>query len=258
VTEIIYGRHAVLEALTSGEAILELHVSDRAKPEGTLRTILSRARELRVPIKFEPVQGLDRAVGTQAGPARHQGVVAVVSGYAYADVSDIVAAALRAGEELLVLVLDAIQDVHNAGALLRTAEAAGAHGVVLADTGGTAITPSVRKASAGAVAHMRVARTDVVDALDHLRARGVRVIGLDSESGPGLFDADLSGPLALVVGSEGHGLRPAVARRCDDFVHLPMHGRIASLNAAVAGSIALYEAVRRRSVSTTHDAERTG
>jgi 23S rRNA (guanosine2251-2'-O)-methyltransferase len=178
--------------------------------------------------------------------ARHQGVVAYLGGYRYRDLAEILARAIRLGEPPFVLVLDALQDVHNLGALLRSAEAAAVHGVVLSDRHGAGVTAAVRKASSGAVAHLAVARIDLSVALDDLRAHGVRLVGLTADGDPTYDQADLSGPLALVVGGEERGLSPAVSRRCHVLVRLPMHGRVASLNAGVAGSIALYEALRQR------------
>ncbi len=247
MSDLIYGRHPVLEALQGGQTLDEVFLVEGLRPDGAVAEILRLARERRLPLKHLPRPALDRLVGrAEGGVANHQGVAARAADFGYTDLASILARAIRAGEPPLILVLDAIQDVHNLGSLIRSAEAVGAHGVLIAERGAAGVTPAVRKASAGAVAHLPVARTDLVGALDQLRQRGLRVLGLAGEAPTLLTEADLSGPLALVVGSEGQGLSKAVARRCDALLRLPMRGRVGSLNAAVAGSVALYEALRQR------------
>jgi 23S rRNA (guanosine2251-2'-O)-methyltransferase len=243
VTEVVYGRNAVLEALRAGEALQELLVAEGSDARGRLGELLRLAREAGVPVKWAPRAALDREAG---GRGSHQGVVARIAGFAYSDLATILAAAIRAGEPALVLALDEIQDVHNLGSLVRTAEAVGAHGVLLPERGAAAVTAAVRNASAGAVAHIPVARLDLATALDELRERGAAVVGLDEDADAAPWEVDLAGPVALVVGGEHGGLRRAVAARCDALVRLPMRGRVGSLNAAVAGSVVLYEALRQR------------
>jgi 23S rRNA (guanosine2251-2'-O)-methyltransferase len=248
MADLIYGRHPVLEALQAGSNLDEvLLAQEGGERGGPLSEIARLAREAGVPVKRLPRAALDRLLPRSAGqPATHQGVAARLSGFAYADLAEVLAAAIRRGEEPLILVLDGLQDVHNLGSLIRSAEAAGAHGVLIAERGAAGVTPAVHKASAGAVAHLPVARADLPAALDTLAARGIRIVGLSESAASPLVEADLSGPLALVVGSEGKGLTKAVARRCGALVSLPMRGRVGSLNAAVAGSVVLYEVVRRR------------
>ena len=247
--DLVYGRHAVDEALRAGESIGELLLAgpERGPERGPVARIATEARRREVPIRYVPRAALDRLTGG----ARHQGVAARVAEYRYRDLDEIVARAMSAGEPLLVLALDAIQDVHNLGSLLRSAEAAGAHGVMIADREAAGITPAVRNASAGAVAHILVARLPLHEGLEALARRGVSIVGLDGEGerevlGGGGNGVDLTGPVALVVGSEGRGLSAAVSRRCDHVARLPMAGRVESLNAAVAGSILLYEVLRQR------------
>lgn len=238
---ILYGRHAVLEALRAGEALDEVIVAEGARGDIVGR-IAALARSRGIAVRHLPRPAVDRL----AGGTVHQGVAARAPGASYVDVAEIVAVAIRRGEPPFVLVLDQVQDVHNLGALIRTAEAAGAHGLVLADHFAVGVTAAVRKASGGAVAHLAVARADVPTALDALKASGLRVVGLAMDGDVDWSEADLTGPLAIVVGSEGRGMRAAVERRCDLRVRLPMRGQVASLNAAVAGSVLLYEAVRQR------------
>ncbi|MEO8084330.1 MAG: 23S rRNA (guanosine(2251)-2'-O)-methyltransferase RlmB [Ardenticatenales bacterium] len=251
--EVIYGRHPVLEALRAGEALAEVVIAEGAHGD-IVGQIARLARERNVTVRHAPRPALDRlARGTV-----HQGVAARVAASSYVDVAEILAVAIRRGEAPFVVVLDQIQDVHNLGALIRTAEAAGAHGLILADRFAVGITAAVRKASGGAVAHLAVARTDLAEALDTLKAAGLRIVGLAMDGETDWATADLTGPLALVVGSEGRGMRAAVARRCDLAVRLPMRGRVASLNAAVAGAIVVYEAVRQRGADASPDGPADG
>jgi len=196
-------------------------------------------------VKWVPRVALDRAVAG-AGSRNHQGVVALTSAFAYRDLAEILAVSVRRDEAPFILALDQIQDVQNLGSLIRTAVAVGVHGVLIPERRAAGISAAVRKASAGAVAHAAVARVDLLQALDALRGRGVQVVGLDGAADLEYPACDLAGPLALVVGGEAHGLRRVVARRCDSLVRLPMTGPLESLNAGVAGSVVLYEALRQR------------
>ena len=210
--------------------------------------LLTTARDRAITVEFRPRQ----MVADLAGDAVHQGVVALAGEYRYAELGDILAQAapVAAGEgaaALLLLLLDGITDPHNLGALVRSAEVLGAHGVVLPDRGAAPVTPAAVKTSAGATERMRIARVgNLLKTIDSLRERGVRVLGADSEGGQRLDQVDLTVPVALVVGAEGKGMREAAARRCDALFHIPQHGAVASLNASVAGAIALYEALRQR------------
>lgn len=239
--DLVWGRHPVLEALRAGERLDEVLLLE-GQEGGPLGEIAGRAAAAGVPVRRAPRWALDRAVRG----ANHQGVVARVADFVYSDLDLILARAIRADEPPFLLALDRLQDVHNVGSLLRTAEAAGMHGVLLADREAAGVTGAVRKASAGAVAHLPVARGNLARMLDALRARGVWVVGLDAEGETGWGQAELTGPLCLVVGGEGGGMRRGVAQRCDLRLRLPMRGQVASLNAAVAGSIAIFEALRQR------------
>lgn len=240
--DLIFGRNAVLEAIRAGERPREVIVSAGAGARGALGEVIGRAERAGVPVRHVPRAALDRLVGS----GRHQGVAARLDDYHYRDLDEIVAHAIRLEEPLFVLALDAVQDVHNLGGLIRSAEAAGVHGVLIPDREAAPVTAAVRKTSAGAVAHMMVARGDLASMLDRLRERGVVVIGLTEGAETAHTRSDLTRPIALVVGSEGRGLSRTIERRCDEHVGLPMRGRVGSLNAAVAGSIVVYEAVRQR------------
>jgi 23S rRNA (guanosine2251-2'-O)-methyltransferase len=209
--------------------------------------LLATARDRAITVEMRPRQ----LVADLAGAAVHQGVVAVTGEYRYAELAAILAqAAPVAGpdaEPLLLLLLDGITDPHNFGALVRSAEVLGAHGVVVPERAAAPVTPVVVKSSAGASERMKIARVgNLLRTIDSLRERGIRVLGAGADEGQRIDEVDLRVPIALVVGGEGKGMREAVARRCDAVVHIPQRGAIASLNASVAGAIALYEAARQR------------
>ena len=237
--ELIYGRNAVHECLRAGRReVFKLIVAESAQEKGALAASLDRAVEKRIPIQRAPRAQLDQV------SQGHQGVVAEASGYPYVALDDL----LRPGRLPFFLVLDCIQDPQNMGALLRTAEAAGVSGVIIAQDRAAAITPAVVNASSGAVEHLRIARvTNITRALQELQKADVWVVGLeDAPDAQDYTAVDLRGPLAIVVGSEGQGIRRLVRQTCDVLVKLPMYGAVTSLNAAVAGSIVLYETLRQR------------
>jgi len=238
--ELIYGRNAVHECLRAGRReVFKLIVAESAQEKGALAAILDLAAEKRIPIRRAPRAQLDQV------SQGHQGVVAEVSGYPYIALDDL----LQPGRLPFFLVLDCIQDPQNLGTLLRTAEAAGVSGVIIAQDRAAAITPAVVNASSGAAEYLRVARvTNITRALQALQETDVWVVGLeDAPDAQDYTAVDLRGPLAVVVGSEGQGIRRLVRQTCDVLVKLPMYGAVTSLNAAVAGSIVLYETLRQRS-----------
>jgi 23S rRNA (guanosine2251-2'-O)-methyltransferase len=244
--EALYGRRPVLEALRSNTRVYRVLVADSAKVRGALADILTIAEAQGIPVERVPRHELDQM------SLRHQGVVAEVEGYRYATVDDCLAQAAQRGEKPLLLVLDAVQDVQNLGSLLRTAEAVGAHGVILPKHRAAGVTSAVRKASAGAVEHLAVTRvTNLVRTLRLLKEQGIWVVGLDMAGSQAYDEVDWDMPVAIVVGSEGRGLSRLVRETCDFLVRLPMRGHVESLNAAVAGSIVLYAAWRGRSVTST-------
>ncbi len=241
--EIVYGRNAVLEALRGRRPIRKLWLAEGVHATGALAEVLKQAQASGLPVQRVPRQAIDRLTGT----AHHQGVAALAAAYPYSSVEEILAEAGRRGEEPLLLVLDAIQDPQNFGSLLRTAEAVGAHGVIIPKHRAAGLTPGVAKASAGAIEHLRTAQvTNLPRTLEELKQQGVWVVGLDMAGERDFDAADLAIPIALVVGSEGKGLGRLVKEKCDFTVRVPMRGRVASLNAAVAGAIVLYAAWRQR------------
>jgi 23S rRNA (guanosine2251-2'-O)-methyltransferase len=208
-----------------------------------LEKLVLHATNLRIPI----VEVEGGSLTALAGFDGHQGIALVVEPRQYASVDGILARAAERAEPPFLLVLDSLEDPHNVGSLLRSAEAAGVHGVVFPTHRQAPLSPSAVKASAGAVEHLLLAPVDdLPGALSDLHARGVRIAGSDGEAPLSARQTDLRGPLAIVVGSEGQGLGPAVRRRCDVFMRIPMKGAVGSLNAAVAGSILLFEALAQR------------
>ena len=245
---VVFGVRPVEELLRARpREVSVVYVADGYRsPE--IDRLVTVARDRAVNLEFRPRQ----MVAELAGDAVHQGVVALTGEYAYAELGAILATAAPAAtdasaEALLLLLLDGITDPHNFGALVRSAEVLGAHGVVVPDRGAAPVTPVVVKSSAGATERTKIARVgNLLKTIDSLRERGVRVLGADTDGGQRLDEVDLAGPVALVVGAEGKGMREAVARRCDALFHIPQRGAVASLNASVAGAIALYEAARQR------------
>jgi 23S rRNA (guanosine2251-2'-O)-methyltransferase len=243
--EILYGRQPVRETLRAGRRqVFKLLLARGVKTEGIVGEILDLARQAGIPVEALNRHELD-ALG---GEANHQGLAAHVSGYPYVAVDDLLRAAERAGEPPFLLLLDHIQDPQNLGSLLRTAEAAGVHGIVLPGKRAAGVTPAAVRASAGAAEHIPVALVpNLVQAMRRLKDEGVWLAGLDASRGAQHYtQADLTGPLGLVIGSEGRGLARLARETCDYLLRLPMHGRVESLNASVAGAIALYEARRQR------------
>lgn len=243
--EILYGRQPVRETLRAGRRqVFRLLLSDRAKPSGIVSQILGLAQQAGVPVETVDRRELDKL----GGEVNHQGLAAEVSGYPYTEVDTVLAEARRMGVPPFLLLLDHVQDPQNLGSLLRTAEAVAVHGVVIPGRRATGVTPAAVRASAGAAEHLRVAQvTNLVRTMESLKAEGVWLAGLEAVAGALPYTrADLSGPLGLVVGSEGQGLARLVRETCDFLIELPMRGRVESLNAAVAGAIALYEAQRQR------------
>lgn len=238
----IYGRWPVLEALRAGH-VERVYVAREARSAAVLREIQEAADSARVPIQTIPRAEMDLALHHR----NHQGVAASYLQHSYVTLDEIAARAGAAGDRGLVLALDGVQDPGNVGSLLRTADAAGVHGVVLPRHRAAGVTPAVVRASAGAAEHVAIAQeTNLTRALEWLKQAGFWIVGLDQD-GPLPYDSlDTDRPLVVVVGGEGKGLTRLVRETCDQCVHLPMHGHVASLNAAVAGAILLYEIRRRR------------
>ena len=238
--EILFRRNAVRECLRAGRRRVLRLVIARDSDLGPAQDILAEARRRNIPI----VDSDKKALNLAAHGEPHQGVLLEVGPYPYADLSEITALAAERKEQPLIVLLDLVQDPRNVGALLRTAEAMGVHGIVIQERRGCEITPTVVTTSAGAAEHLRVAQvTNLVDAMRRLKKEGVWLFGLGlSEDAEPIETVDLDRPLGLVIGNEGDGLRRLVRDNCDMLLKLPMYGLVQSLNASVAGSVALYAA----------------
>lgn len=242
----IEGRIPVLEALRAGREINKLLVAKGAK-EGSIREVLGVAREAGVIIQEVDKTRLDQL----AEGRNHQGVIAMVAAHTYAEVEDIFARAAAAGQDPLILVLDGIEDPQNLGSLIRTADSVGAHGIIIPERRAAGLTETVAKVAAGALEYVPVARVvNIARTLEELKERGVWVVGTHQDAKELYHQARLTGPLAVVIGSEGKGIGRLVSEKCDFMVRLPMLGHVTSLNAAVAGAILVYEIRRQRDFGT--------
>lgn len=242
MNETIYGRNPVYELIRAGRRrVHRLVVAEGVQEKGTLAKALALAQRARIPVQRVPRARLDHETNS------HQGLAAEADPYPYTHLDDILALAERRAEPPLVLILDVVQNPQNLGTLLRTAEAVGVHGVVLPERRGVGVTPAVVNASAGASEHVLIAVANLARSIQTLKEQGVWIAGLESSpEAKALGQVDLSGPLGLVIGNEGEGMRRLVRDSCDFLLRLPMRGQIDSLNAAVAGSIALYAAWQAR------------
>ncbi len=236
------GRNALTEALRSGRTIDKVFIA-AGETDRALQRLAAEAKEAGAVVVPVDRRKLDMMSATRA----HQGVIALAAAREYFTVDDILQEAADRGENALIILCDELTDPHNLGAIIRTAECAGAHGVIIPKRRSVGLTAVVAKASAGAVEHMKVARvTNLNAAIEELKEKDVWVFGTAAEGSIPMYEADLTGPTAIVVGSEGEGMSRLVQKNCDVTVHIPMKGKITSLNASVAASILLYEAVRQR------------
>ena len=239
---VIEGRNAVIEALRAGTAIDKIYIM-KGETDSALGHIASAAREKGIVVVDADRRKLDGMSRTHS----HQGVIALAAVREYASVDDILNAAREKGENPLIVVCDELSDPHNLGAVIRTADAAGAHGVIIPKRRSAGLTAVVAKTSAGAVSHLPVARVANLPAcLKELKQQGIWVFGTAADGDTPLYQADLKGPAAIVIGSEGTGMGRLVAETCDFKVSIPMRGKLNSLNASAAAAIVLYEAVRQR------------
>ena len=236
------GRNALTEALKSGRTIDKVFIASGDTDRG-LQRLAAQAKEAGAVIVPVDRRKLDAMSVTHA----HQGVICLAAAHDYYTIDDILAEAQSRGEEPLIVICDELTDPHNLGAILRSAECAGAHGVIIPKRRSVGLTAVVAKASAGAVEYMKVARvTNITAAIEDLKKRGVWIYGTAAEGSIPMYKADLKGAAAIVIGNEGDGMSQLVRKSCDVMVHIPMKGRISSLNASAAASILLYEAVRQR------------
>ncbi|MCY6371578.1 23S rRNA (guanosine(2251)-2'-O)-methyltransferase RlmB [Clostridium ganghwense] len=240
--DLIEGRNAVIEALRSDRTIEHILVST-GNVTGSINKILAIAKEKKIVIKEVDRKKLDNMSVT----GTHQGVIAVVTPYNYYEIEDIIAYAEEKEEKPFVLVLDEIEDPHNLGSIIRTAETCGVHGIIIPKRRNVGITPTVYKTSAGAIEYMRIAKvSNTNSAIDKLKEHGVWVYGADMDGESYCFQTDFSGAVALVIGSEGRGISKLTKQKCDMLVKIPMVGKITSLNASVAAGIMMYEVLKQK------------
>ncbi|MFD3271672.1 23S rRNA (guanosine(2251)-2'-O)-methyltransferase RlmB [Paenibacillus dendritiformis] len=241
--EYIAGKHSVTEALRSGRTIHKIWIADNAQKHLT-QPIIAEAKKAGVIVQTADKRKLDQ----MAEGVQHQGVVAQVAAYGYVEVDDILTRAEAKGETPFLLVLDEIEDPHNLGSILRTADCTGVHGVIIPKRRSVGLTATVSKTSAGAVEYVPVARvTNLAQTMEQLKERGIWLVGTDVSATQDLYETDLfTMPLALVIGNESKGMGRLVTQTCDALLKLPMAGQINSLNASVAAGIFMYEVVRRR------------
>jgi 23S rRNA (guanosine2251-2'-O)-methyltransferase len=243
---VVYGMNPVRELLRARtEGVSELWLAE-GQAEGRRFAELSQlARSAGAKVREAPRQKLDRVAGTDA----HQGVVATVADFQYRDLEDLLELVQASDRPALLLILDGIEDPQNLGAIIRSAHALGAHGVVIPRDRAAGITPAVDKASAGAVEHCPVARvTNLVQSIERLKEAGIWTVATAADGDRPVSDVDLAGPIALVIGGEGQGIRPLVRRTCDYTAYVPMLGHVGSLNASAAAAIVLYEGARQRKI----------
>ena len=242
--EIIVGRNSVAEALRSGRPINKLLVQDGIKG-GSIGEIINLAKEKRVLVEFVKVEKLDQ----MSQGIRHQGAIALGAPVRFYELDEVLEAVKSKGEVPFLLLFDELQDPQNVGALIRTADAAGVHGILMPQRRSCPLNAVVAKISAGAVEYVPVIKIgNITQTINDLKAKGFWIIGADMEGTVNYFDANLTGPIVLIIGAEGKGLGRLVKENCDSVVKIPMSGSIASLNASAAGAILLYEVVRQRKI----------
>lgn len=238
----VEGRNSVLELLESEKDINKIFIT-RGDKQGSINKIIGRAKGKGIVLVEVDKSKLDEM--SQTG--NHQGVIAIVPPFEYCEVEDILDVAKSKNEQPFILILDGIEDPHNLGAIIRTAETAGVHGVIIPKRRAASVNSTVNKVSAGAVEHMKIARVNNInDTIQFLKDSGLWIIGTDGAAENYYYEQDLTGPIALVIGSEGNGMNRLVSENCDILVKIPMHGKITSLNASVSAGIVTYEIVKQR------------
>ncbi|PLR84950.1 MULTISPECIES: 23S rRNA (guanosine(2251)-2'-O)-methyltransferase RlmB [Bacillus] len=239
--EYIIGKNPVIEALKSQRDINKIFIAEGSQ-KGSMQQIIGMAKESKVLVQLVPRKKLD-----QMAEGNHQGVVAAVAAYQYAELDDLFAAAENKNEPPFFLLLDEIEDPHNLGSIMRTADAVGAHGIIIPKRRAVGLTATVAKSSTGAIEYVPVVRvTNMAQTIDELKERGVWIAGTDAKGREDYRAFDATMPLGLVIGSEGKGIGRLIREKCDFLIHLPMAGHVTSLNASVAAALLMYEVYRRR------------
>ena len=238
----VEGRNAVLELLESGKDINKIFV-EKGEKHGSIHKIIAIAKERRIII----VEKEKRQMQEMAQNQNYQGVIAIVPPFEYCEIEDILEEAEKRNEDPFVLILDGIEDQHNLGSIIRTAETSGVHGIIIPKRRAAAVNSTVAKTSAGAVEYMKIARvTNISDAIDKLKRAGLWICGTDINTEKYYYNQDLTGPIGIVIGNEGSGMSEKVRKNCDFLVKIPMKGKVTSLNASVSTGIVIYEALKQR------------
>lgn len=239
----VEGRNSVLELLESEKAINKIFIT-KGEKHGSINKIIAMAKEKKVIL----VEKDKRQMEQMAQTTNYQGVIAIVPPFEYCEIEDIVDKAKELNEDPFVLILDGIEDPHNLGSIIRTAETAGVHGIIIPKRRAVAVNSTVNKVSSGAAQYMKIARvTNITDAIEELKEKGLWICGTDISTETYYYDQDLKGPIGIVIGNEGKGISEKVKKNCDFLVKIPMKGKVTSLNAAVSTGIVVYEAVKQRS-----------
>lgn len=238
----VEGRNSVLELLESGKNINKIFVT-KGERHGSINKILAIAKEKRVIVVEKDKRQMEEMAQTQ----NYQGVIAIVPPFEYCEVEDILQEAKNRKEDPFVLILDGIEDPHNLGSIIRTAETAGVHGIIIPKRRAASVNSTVNKVSAGAVEHMKIARvTNITETIEKLKKEGLWICGTDINTNKYYYNQDLTGPLGIVIGNEGNGIGDKVRKSCDFLVKIPMKGKVTSLNASVSTGIIVYESVKQR------------
>ncbi len=241
--DIIKGRNAVIEALKSENTTIEQIMIAKGEREGSINVILAIAREKNIVVKEVDRKKLDLL----AEDRNHQGVVAKITPYKYCSIEDILSFAEKKGENPFIILLDEIEDPHNLGSIIRTAELCGAHGIIIPKRRNVGVTSTVYKTSAGAIEYMKIAKVNNLNAaIDRLKEKGIWIYGTDMDGEKYCYETDFKGPVALVIGNEGKGISKLTRNKCDFMIKIPMVGKINSLNASVAAGIIMYEVLKFR------------
>lgn len=241
-SELIVGRNSVMEALRAKRKVHKIWINEGSR-KGSMNELISLTKENRAPIQFVPKQKLDQL----SGSAHHQGVVASIAGYKYAELNDLFTKAMNLDEQPFFVMLDEIEDPHNLGSMLRTADATGVHGIIIPKRRSVSLTATVAKVSTGAIEHVPVVQVgNLAQTMEELKTKGLWFVGADAMGHQDFREGDYEMPTCLVIGSEGKGIGRLIREKCDFLVRMPMAGQVTSLNASVAAAILMYEVLRKR------------
>ena len=240
----VEGRNSVLELLESGKDINKIYIT-RGERHGSINKIIAKAKERKIIIVEKDRRQMQEIAETE----NYQGVIAIVPPFEYCEIEDMLEEAKNKNEYPFILILDGIEDPHNLGSIIRTAETAGVHGIIIPKRRAVSVNSTVNKVSAGAVEHMKIARvTNITDAINELKEQGLWICGTDINTDKYYYNQDLTGPLGIVIGNEGQGISQKVKNNCDFLVKIPMKGKVTSLNASVSTGIIIYEVVRQKNL----------